>query len=200
MHQIKTKLVAILALLLCACSGNKSAKEAELASDSWKEITPKELDVNIFKQLQDDWMILSAGKEGDMNMMTIAWGEIGQLWNKPVFTVYVSTSRYTYKYMEENDCFTVTAFPEECREKLQYLGTVSGRDEDKLKGCGFTAEYTALGNPIYKDATLAIECKKLYSQQLDRNLMPLEQRQWYDEKGIGVHVMYIGEILHVWKK
>jgi hypothetical protein len=30
--------------------------------------------------------------------------------------------------------------------------------------------------------------------------MPLEQRQWYDEKKQGVHVMYIGEIVHVWKK
>ncbi|MDO4960081.1 MAG: flavin reductase [Prevotellaceae bacterium] len=82
----------------------------------------------------------------------------------------------------------------------KYLGTVSGGDEDKVKGSGLTLEFTELGNPIYKEATLAIECKKIYAQQLQKNLMPLEQRQWYDEKNLGIHMMYIGEIVHVWKK
>lgn len=26
------------------------------------------------------------------------------------------------------------------------------------------------------------------------------QREWYEKTGIGIHYMYIGEILHVWKK
>ena len=193
-------------LLFAACSkGNQETQESQETRDTtavatWQEISPKDIDTNAVRMFADDWMILSAGKESKMNLMTIAWGGLGQLWGKPVVTVYVSTSRYTYQFMEENDYFTVTSFPEEYRDKLQYLGSVSGRDEDKVKGSGFTPEYTELGNPIYKEANLAIECKKIYTQQFEAGKLPIEQRQWYDERGIGLHVMYIGEILHVWKK
>lgn len=201
---MKKLIIAFISILLLTACGNgnkeKSMESTESANTEWKEITAQEIDTNAVKLFADNWMILSAGKKSDMNMMTIAWGGLGELWSKPVVTVYVSTSRYTYKYMEENDYFTVTSFPEAYKDKLQYLGTVSGRDEDKLKGSGLTAEFTDLGNPIYKEANLAIECKKIYCHQFDKNNIPLEQRKWYDESKTGVHVMYIGEIVHVWKK
>lgn len=191
------------ALLITSCGNRNKAdepKEKVQTSGNWQEIKPQEIDSNAVKMFADDWMLLSAGKDTSMNMMTIAWGGLGELWGKAVVTIYVSPDRYTYKFLEENEYFTVTSFPEKFREKLQYLGTVSGRDEDKVKGSGLTPEFTELGNPIYKEATLAIECKKIYGQQLQKNLMPLEQRQWYDEKNLGIHMMYIGEIVHVWKK
>ena len=190
------------AVMLMACGGNKNENNTEEKSTSteWKQIKPQEIEGNAVKMFSEDWMLLSAGKEGDMNMMTIAWGGLGELWSKPVVTVYVSTSRYTYKYMEENEYFTVTSFPEEYREKLQYLGTVSGRDENKVKGSGLTTEFTELGNPIYKEATLAIECKKIYTHQFDKSQIPLEQREWYDSSNTGIHVMYVGEIVNVWSK
>lgn len=202
--KIKTLTLGILAAMMFASCGNgnktEEPKEKAQTSENWQEIKPQEIDTNAVKMFADDWMLLSAGKDTSMNMMTIAWGGLGELWGKAVVTIYVSPDRYTYKFLEENDYFTVTSFPEEYREKLQYLGTVSGRDEDKVKGSGLTPEFTELGNPIYKEATLAIECKKIYAQQLQKNLMPLEQRQWYDEKKLGIHMMYIGEIVHVWKK
>lgn len=202
--KIKTLTFGIFAALLLTACGNKaneSETEAKTTnSDQWQEIKPQNIDVNAVKMFADDWMLLSAGKDTSMNMMTIAWGALGELWGKPIVTVYVSTDRYTYKFLEDNEYFTVTAFPEQFRDKLQYLGSVSGRDEDKVKGSGLTPEFTKLGNPIYKEANLAIECKKIYAEQLKKELMPLEQRQWYDEKKLGVHVMYIGEIVNVWKK
>ena len=102
--------------------------------------------------------------------------------------------------MEENDYFTVTHFPASMKQQLGYLGRVSGRDEDKVAGAGLTVEFTELGNPIYAEANLAIECRKLYGQQFDASLLPAEQREWYEKRGIGIHYMYIGEILHVWEK
>ena len=200
--KIKALILSIFAALLLTACGNK-ANEPEAkttTSDQWQEIKPQDIDVNAVKMFADDWMLLSAGKDTSMNMMTIAWGALGELWGKPVVTVYVSTDRYTYKFLEDNEYFTVTAFPEQFRDKLQYLGSVSGRDEDKVKGSDLTPEFTKLGNPIYKEANLAIECKKIYAEQFKKELMPLEQRQWYDEKKQGVHVMYIGEIVNVWKK
>lgn len=179
---------------------NETKSSMPPLSSEWKEIRPKDIDVNAVKMFADDWMILSAGKENNMNMMTIAWGALGELWGRPTVTVYVSTSRYTYKFMEENEYFTVTAFPEQYVDKLQYLGTKSGRNEDKVKGSGLTVEYTEQGNPIYKEANLAIECKKIYSHQFDKDKMPAGQSRWYEQTKTGVHVMYIGEIVHVWKK
>ena len=55
-------------------------------------------------------------------------------------------------------------------------------------------------NSDVAEADLAIECKKLYGQQFDASLMPAEQREWYEKSGLGIHYMYIGEIIHVWKK
>ena len=202
--KIKTLTFGIFAALLLTACGNKANEyetEAKTTnSDQWQEIKPQNIDVNAVKLFANDWMLLSAGKDTSMNMMTIAWGALGELWGKPIVTVYVSTDRFTYKFLEDNEYFTVTAFPEQFRDKLQYIGSVSGRDEDKVKGSGLTSEFTKLGNPIYKEANLAIECKKIYAEQLKKELMPLEQRQWYDEKKLGVHMMYIGEIVNVWKK
>ncbi|MCQ2282403.1 MAG: flavin reductase family protein [Bacteroidales bacterium] len=200
----KTVFFAMAVMLMAACNQKQSVDEkmmdTTMENKEWTEIKPEELNANVFDLMDKDWMILSAGKEGDMNMMTIGWGQLGVLWNKPVLTVYVSTSRYTNEFVEREGRFTVTAFPEQYRDALKYLGSVSGRDEDKLKGSGFTAEFTENGSPIYKEANLAIECKKIYTQQFDQSLLRDEQKDWYAQRGIGLHVMYIGEIEHIWVK
>jgi len=196
-------------LLLTSCTKQSLQESSEQATietaetmraKSWQQITPRDIEGNAVRMFADDWFELAAGKEGDMNLMTIAWGSLGELWGKPVVTVYVSTSRYTYEFMEKNDYFTITHFPASMRETLQYLGTASGRDEDKVKGAGLTVEFTELGNPIFAESDLAIECRKLYADQFKAEKLPLEQRQWYDERGIGIHVAYVGEIVGVWKK
>lgn len=204
----KALILALLSLLTVSCSSDQSsqpnvtdATATESVRDkAWQEITPRDIEGNPVRMFADEWFELAAGHEGDMNLMTIAWGTLGELWAKPVVTVYVSTSRYTYEFMEKNDYFTITHFPPSMREKLQYLGTASGRDEDKVQGAGLTTEFTALGNPIFAEADLAIECKKIYADQFKADLMPIERRQWHEETGTGIHVMYIGEIVNVWRK
>ena len=197
MNKHLTILLAAITIMSC---GNNAKKAERLPEKPWQEIAPTDIDLNPVRMIDKDWLAVSAGKEGDMNLMTISWGTIGELWGKPVFTVFVSTSRYTFQFMEENDYFTVSHFPESMRDKLSYLGRVSGRNEDKVAGAGLTVEFTDLGNPIYAESDLAIECKKLYGQQFDPSLMPAEQRAWYERSGLGIHYMYIGEIVHVWKK
>ena len=192
-----TLLLAAMTFMSC---GNNIKQAENQPEKPWQEIAPTDIALNAVQMIDKDWLEVSAGKEGNMNLMTISWGTIGELWGKPVFTVFVSTSLFTHQFMEENDYFTVTHFPESMRDKLAYLGRVSGRVEDKVTGAGLTVQFTELGNPIYAEADLAIECKKLYAQQFDASLMPAEQREWYEKTGLGIHYMYIGEILHVWKK
>ena len=197
-----------ISVLLTACgvsdnngSADSSTETAEsLRAKPWQSITPRDIEGNMVKMFGDDWFELAAGHEGDMNLMTIAWGNFGVLWGKPTITVYVSTSRYTNTFMERNDYFTITHFPSSMRDKLQYLGSVSGRDQDKVKGADLTAEFTELGNPIFAEADLAIECRKIYAEQFKPDLLPLQQREWYDHLGLGIHVAYVGEIVNVWKK
>ena len=165
----------------------------------WHKITPFDIKnpVTLFSK---DWMALAVGKEGDMNAMTIAWGTLGELWGKHVVIVYVSSSRYTHSFMERNQYFTITGFPENKRSALQYIGTHSGRnDKNKLEKAGLTPIFTELGNPIFKEANLAVECKIIYSAPFNPDAIDKDTYRIYDN-GMGIHTMYVGEIVNVWKK
>ena len=50
--------------------------------------------------------------------MTISWGGLGTLWRRPVATVYVKKNRYTFEFMEQNDYFTVSFYPQEQRRPV----------------------------------------------------------------------------------
>ncbi len=167
----------------------------------WHSIAPTDIKKNAVQLFGNDWMALAVGKKGDLNAMTIGWGTLGNLWGKPVVTVYVRTNRYTHSFLERFDHFTVTSFPEEKREALNYIGTHSGRDDkDKLQKAGLTPEFTPQGNPVFKEANLAIECKVIYKELMKKELMANEVVEESYGKDSTMHVMYVGEIENVWKK
>lgn len=53
----------------------------------FKEINVRELDRSPIQMISDDWALLTAGKEGDWNTMTVSWGGVGELWGKDVVFV-----------------------------------------------------------------------------------------------------------------
>ena len=55
-------------------------------------------------------------------------------------------ARYTQEFMAKYDTFTVSFFPESYRKALGYLGSHSGRDEDKVANSGLTL--VAAGNGV----------------------------------------------------
>lgn len=173
-----------------------------MADNPWVRIDPLELDMKPVSAFSQDWMALATGSKKNFNSMTIAWGTIGELWGKHVVIVYVSADRYTKHLMDENNYFTVTAFPDTkaCKEVLVYIGSHSQRDEpDKTANAGLTVEFTDLGNPVFAEGNLAIECKKIYSDAFNLSKVPQEIREgMYAETG--VHSFYIGEIVNVWEK
>ena len=69
-----------------------------------RKIDPKEMEGNVFVHISDGWGLLTAGKPDQFNTMTVSWGTMGWLWKKPVCNVFVRQSRYTHKFVEENDC------------------------------------------------------------------------------------------------
>lgn len=192
------KKLTLWALLLAYCMPAHAVTPYQM-SDSWEQISIYDVK-NPADLFGEDWAALAAGNAESMNAMTIGWGQFGTLWQRPVVTVYVAPERYTNEFMDRSEYFTVTAFPKDKKDSLLYIGTHSGRDEDKLKKAGLTPEFTPLGNPIFKEATLAIECKILYKEPLKFYLMPEKTREFYNERKITPHIQYIGEVINVWQK
>lgn len=192
----------IVIMAICAlCSMMVDAQEM---SKDWQKIEATDLQCKPVDLFLNQWMALAMGNKDKMNSMTIAWGGIGELWNKNVVTVYVSSSRYSKHLMDENEYFTVTAFPddEKSRNALMYIGTHSQKDEpDKTARAGLHTEFTPLGNPTFAEGNLTIECKKIYSDEFKPELMPEDVRNgMYGGGRMGYHTFYIGEIINVWKK
>ena len=211
MKRIAFLLLAALAVAAAvfACKGRHHEVTEEnvqadtvLVGHDWTRIDPLDLEVKPVAVFSQDWMALAMGNSRQYNAMTIAWGGIGELWGKHVVTVYVSGDRASKKLMDDNEYFTVTGFPptKACKDALVYIGSRSMRDEpDKVANAGLTVEFTELGNPIFAEGRLAIECKKLYAAPFDLNRMPqdISERLYAD---MAVHTMYIGEIVNVWEK
>ncbi|MBQ9712776.1 MAG: flavin reductase, partial [Bacteroidales bacterium] len=129
-------LLSLAALAILSCGENRSSKSNKDKPVEAIEILPTEIRENPIELFDRKWALVTVGTPDDVNTMTISWGSLGELWGKPVVTVYVSSSRYTHEFMERNPKFTVTFFPEECRGALQYLGSHSGRDGDKISESG----------------------------------------------------------------
>jgi len=166
---------------------------------SYKKIEPDKIPGNIIKMLSNDWMLVTAGTDEKFNMMTASWGGLGVLWQKPVAYCFINPSRYTYELMDKGSYYTLSFYTEAYRETLQYTGSASGRDTDKVKESGLTPITMPSGSKSFEEAWLILECKKVLGQQLDVNSVFLEgvKEQW---EGKLFHKMFAGEIIGVWVK
>ena len=151
-----------------------------------------EFTTDIFSLFDKKWALLTAGSMGDFNSMTVSWGGLGTLWGKSVATVYVRTSRYTHEFLDREDWFTLSFFPESCRDKLLVLGTKSGRDMDKMGGSGLEALPCGRG-VAYREAEATLLCRKLFMERLDPAKLEGELREKLYAHD-APHDMYIGEV------
>ena len=153
---------------------------------------------DIFEFFDKQWALLTAGDADKFNTMTISWGGLGTLWNKPVATVYVRTSRLTHDYMDDNEYFTVSFFSESYKKTLSVLGSKSGREMDKMHVDGLTA-VPAGESVTFKEAEITLVCRKLFKQSVDVDKMPADVvDRFYN--GIAPHDMYIGEVVDIIRK
>ena len=149
----------------------------------------------VFKVYNKDWALLTAGTVDNYNTMTISWGGLGTIWNKDVVTVYVRPNRYTYGFMEKNEYFTVSFYSDEYKKDLGVLGTLSGRDGDKVAKTKLTP-VAAEGSTTFRQAKATLLCRKIYSQDMAVENMPQEAvEKFYTEEP--AHRMYIGEVVGI---
>jgi flavin reductase (DIM6/NTAB) family NADH-FMN oxidoreductase RutF len=163
------------------------------------EINPYDLIINPHHLFDRQTLLLAAGNysNGDFNEMTIGWGGIGTMWNKPFVEVVVRPTRFTYGFMEDYEDFTVSAFPSEHKKALSYLGTRSGRDGNKLAETDLSAiSSQKVKSPSFEQAELTIECRTIYSADFDptRFIDPTIEKN-YPKKDY--HRVYYGEIVAI---
>jgi flavin reductase (DIM6/NTAB) family NADH-FMN oxidoreductase RutF len=152
------------------------------------------------------WFLLAAGElagaspadggppAGGFNFMTVSWGGLGVMWGKPFALVVVRPTRHTRRFIDSADSFTLSVLPERYRRALDYCGSRSGRDEDKVKGSGLTPVASrCVKAPSFDEAELVLECRKIYFSDLDPShfLDPGIEKNYASKD---YHRVYFGEI------
>lgn len=163
---------------------------------NFKEINIDSIILNPFKKIGKDWMLITAQNEGIANTMTASWGGLGVMWGKNVAYTAIRPQRYTKKFIDNSESFSLCFFDSIYKETLSYLGTVSGKTENKIEKSDLTLiDYNNI--PIFKEAKLVLICKKLYKQDLNANcfLDTSLDSIWYKDKDY--HALYISEIKNV---
>ncbi len=160
---------------------------------SFNSIKPTEIPGNAIQMIGNEWMLITAGDHENFNTMTAAWGGIGFLWKKPTATIFIRPQRYTYEFVEKYEDFTLCFFDKEYKKALNICGTKSGRDIDKVKETGLTPVQTKNGNIYFEEASLIIECRKAYYDDIDPSFfLDPDIRKLYPAEDY--HRMYIGYI------
>ena len=103
-----------------------------------KEVSVQELQLNPMTLIAKEWMLVTAGtEERGYNTMTASWGHLGSIWGHggglPTSVIFVRPQRYTKQFVDREALYTLCFFPQEYKPQLTYLGSHSGRDEDKIK-------------------------------------------------------------------
>jgi flavin reductase (DIM6/NTAB) family NADH-FMN oxidoreductase RutF len=95
--------------------------------------------------------------------------------------------------------FSLSFFDESFRGALTYLGSKSGREEDKIANSKL-ATLQSDGTPYFAEAKLVVLCKKLFAQEykpenfIDPEIIP----KWYPQNDH--HTLYIAEVTKILTK
>ena len=155
----------------------------------------EQLEINPFEKIGKEWALVSAGSKKKANTMTISWGGVGVLWGKNVAFIFIRDSRYTKEFIDANDFFSVSFLNDQYREALNYCGSHSGKDEDKLKNAGLNWNYT-LSIPFVDEGNLVLLCQKLSATKINEDsFLTPDIKKWYADGDM--HTMYVAEILEV---
>ncbi len=162
-----------------------------------KEITS--LSINPFIKIGEEWMLITAGNAEKCNTMTASWGGLGVLWGKNVSFIFIRESRYTLEFLEAGEYYSLSFFAPGDRAALNYCGSHSGRDGDKLKPAGLTPVYTE-NAPYFEQAQTAFICRKLFEQKLEPSNFTDSSLEGKNYPQGDYHRMFVGEIVKVLEK
>ncbi|MHB1419445.1 MAG: flavin reductase family protein [Bacillota bacterium] len=117
----------------------------------------------------------------DPNMITIAW--VGTMNSDPPM-VYVSVrpSRHSHKLIKESGEYTINIPSADLAKKVDYCGTVSGRDTNKFKETGLTPiSASRVKAPLIKECPVNLEC-------VVRQVLSLGSHDAFIAEVVAVHI------------
>ncbi len=166
--------------------------------NTFKEVLPELLRKNPFQTIGKEWMLITAGNDDKVNTMTASWGGLGVMYGKNVAFIVVRPQRYTKEFIDKEDTFSLSFLEKSYRNVLNYLGSVSGRMEDKITNSGLTVVHSD-STPYIGEAEHVFICKKLYRQPMSGESILNEKlnNTFYPEKDY--HTLYIAEIIKTLK-
>lgn len=164
-----------------------------------REIAAENINENIFKLIGKDWMLVAAQKDGKTNAMTASWGFAGVMWGKNCLIAAIRPQRYTKEFIDGSDTFSITILPDGYRDTLNYFGSVSGRDEDKIAKSGLTVEKCE-NTPYFAEGKLVLICRKMFAQEIKAESFIDKEalEKWYTNNDL--HTLYVAEIVKVLEK
>ena len=168
--------------------------------DAFEVVPVKDFSINPFHAIGKEWMPITAAKADDtLNTMTAAWGGLGWLWERPVAFIFVRQTRYTKEFIDESGKVSLSFFGMGMRKELGYLGSTSGRDEDKIAKSGLTVAYND-DVPFFEEAQLAIFGHVIASELIpEESFMDntIAQNHYADHN---IHTMYVVQIDEILEK
>ncbi|MBF0360517.1 MAG: flavin reductase [Oligoflexia bacterium] len=135
------------------------------------------------------------------NAMTIGWATVGIIWGKPIITVLVRKTRYTYELIERSNHFSVCV-PETntLKEELALCGTQSGRNTNKIKECRFNLIPGKLSKTnIITNCSLFYEARIVHKNEVSPETVNAKIKDNYYSTG-HYHSVYYGKIEHCYLK
>jgi flavin reductase (DIM6/NTAB) family NADH-FMN oxidoreductase RutF len=113
------------------------------------------------------------------NPITIAWHT--PISSKPpLYGISVHPKRYSHNLIKQSKEFVINFVPYKLVEKVQFCGSHSGRNVDKIKESGFTlAESEKIKTKYIKECFAHMECKLFKSIVL------------------GDHTFFVGEVVNI---
>lgn len=161
--------------------------------NQYKIITADQFRKNPFQLIGKEWMLITAGNSEKVNTMTASWGGLGVMYGKNVAFIVIRPQRYTKEFVDRENTFSLSFFDKEYKNTLNYLGTVSGRNEVKIAKSGLTlVDYE--GTPYFDEANHVLICRKLFRQPLNNDGLLDEKlaKTWYSNNDY--HTLYIAEV------
>ncbi|MBU0956945.1 MAG: flavin reductase family protein [Spirochaetes bacterium] len=124
-------------------------------------------------------LVSCRGKDGKNNALVVVYC-CNCSFDPPMIMVGIVPSRHSYTLVKESDCFVANLVPANLKTQFNYLGSHSGRDEDKLTKLGMRiGEGIKINAPLLLDCPVSIECSVVSSVVT------------------GSHEMFIGKIEYV---
>jgi flavin reductase (DIM6/NTAB) family NADH-FMN oxidoreductase RutF len=103
-------------------------------------------------------LVSCRGKDGRDNALAVVYA-CNCSYDPPMVMVGIVPSRHSHAIIKETGVFVANLVTESMRDSFAYLGSHSGRDEDKLAKLSLpVADGIKVNAPILLDAPVSIEC------------------------------------------